>query len=491
MGTIFEIPDKELLSSITSTLPCRERQIQALTTLVSQINGASPRNVILYGLEATGKTVITKEVLKQLSIHFSSSTSSDDTNDLKDIFCYAFINSEECIGTRHLFEQIIGSISKALNCQPSTGLLANMSDLVTQTQQLFESWEARKNIEKRFVLVIDGIDKQINPLPQTFPAALARVADIVPNLTIIFITTCPRPSFLHLSGIPHIYFPSYSRSEILTIILHTKPVPSLCTQEDTLQTWTRFTTAVYDSLSKNSGRDIRSFRALCLRMWPHFIRPVLSEELKLNPFSRLLVTNRALFRNESVLVHEISSSRVKTPPNTQVQKYTDIANLLPNFSRLLLIASYLASFSSSRNDAIFFMKASIAKRRKKGGGTALISSRSNISKSRMIPRKLLGAQNFALERMLAIFHAICAESEMGNEGGSIYKEHQILAINGNADLQMSIATLVSLQLLTRVGNQNSLDVLDASTRYRVTIGWDMARIVARSVGVEIENFLND
>ncbi|TQS36764.1 hypothetical protein Golomagni_02778 [Golovinomyces magnicellulatus] len=491
MGSFFELPDEKLLSPITSILPCRERQIEALISLVSQINGALPRNIILYGLEATGKTVITKEVLKQLSIHFSCPTTSEDTKNTKDIFRYALINSEECIGTKHLFEQIIGSISKALNSQPSTGLLANMSDLVTQTQQLFESWEARKNTDKRFVLVIDGIDKQINSLPQTFPAALARVADIVSNLTIIFITTCPRPSFLHLSGIPHIYFPSYSRSEILTIILQTKPVPSLCTQEDTLQTWTRFTTAVYDSLSKNSGRDICSFRALCLRMWPHFIRPVLSEELKLNPFSRLLVANRALFRNESVLVHKISSCKGKTPPNTQVQKYTDIANLLPKISRLLLIASYLASFSSSRNDAIFFMKTSIAKRRRKGGGTVLTSSRSKISKSRMIPRKLLGAQNFALERMLAIFHAICPDSELRNEGGSSNKEHQNLAINGSADLQMSIATLVSLQLLTRVGNQNSLDVLDAGTRYRVTIGWDMARILARSVGVEIENYLND
>ncbi|KHJ33510.1 putative origin recognition complex subunit orc5 [Erysiphe necator] len=521
MNSALEIPSTNL-SNVSSLFPCRERQIQALKTLIS-INGASNRNIIVHGLAATGKTVITKAILEEVARFYQSgcdrdeSTSSVKSDNSKydnipqDIFSYAFVNNEECIDVRQLFEHTIGSICHALNVENNnSGLLANISDFLVQIQKLLESWVGdRKNVymEKRFILVLDGIDKQIRNgfFPQSLPAALTRIGDFVPNLTIVYITTYPRTSFLNFPGIPCIFFQSYTKSELLKIILLTKPIPPLSSPEDTFQIWSRFTSSVYDSLSKHSGRDLLSFRTLCLRLWPVFIHPILSDEIDVNSFSRLMVVNRSLFQNDYVLVHDIisPSSKVNNQTNeitaiiNQKSQHTSIADLLPTYSRLLLIACYIASFSPVRNDTVTFTKSSTAKRRRKGYGLASTSSASGVVKSRKIPRKLLGAQGFVLERMLAIFHALCADSDfiVESDEKNFLNNHEAihsqLVINGNANVQTAIATLVSLRLLTRTGNPNISDILDASIKYRVTIGWDMVRSLARSVGIEIENYLGD
>lgn len=131
------------------------------------------------------------------------------------------------------------------------------------------------------------------------------------------------------------------------------------------------------------------------------------------------------------------------------------------------------------------MKAAAAKRRKKGGGTAL--TRTGISKHRKISRKLLGAQAFVLERMLAIFHAIMEDADPTGRHvkGRDYKREVV----GSADVQMAIATLASLRLLIKMGPSNAADTLDGGAKYRVAVGWEVIRGVARSVGVEAEDYL--
>jgi origin recognition complex subunit 5 len=84
--------------------------------------------------------------------------------------------------------------------------------------------------------------------------------------------------------------------------------------------------------------------------------------------------------------------------------------------------------------------------------------------------------------MLAIFHAIKEEGKGGKGRG---------LVNGSADIQMAIATLASLRLLVRVGSAGGGDALDGGCRYRVAVGWEVVRGVARSVGVEVEDYLAD
>jgi len=75
-----------------------------------------------------------------------------------------------------------------------------------------------------------------------------------------------------------------------------------------------------------------------------------------------------------------------------------------------------------------------------------------------------------LERLLAIFHAILP--------------HPVVS---TADLMTQIATLASLRLLVRTSV--AADALEAQTKWRVNVGWDYVRNVARGVGFDVESYL--
>jgi origin recognition complex subunit 5 len=316
----------------------------------------------------------------------------------------------------------------------------------------------------------------------------------IPSITCVFIVTAPRPNFLHSPGTPHIHFSGYNKNELLQILSSIEPTPQLPGgPKETKDVWTRFCPAVWDSLSKHSGRDIVSFRSVCLRLWPKFVAPVLDGSQAATPFSRLLVANRSLFQNDNVLIPSIvfgaSNRPATTTASAQTQtngKLEGIGTQLPYHSRLLLVAAYLASFNPPRTDQLFFMKSAAAKRRKKGGGTALPKGRPGATKYRKISRKLLGPQAFVLERMLAIFHAIKEDADDREKFGT---GREVTA--GAADIQMAIATLASLRLLVKIGAANAADALDGGSRYRVAVGWEVVRGIARSVGLEAEDYLAD
>lgn len=87
--------------------------------------------------------------------------------------------------------------------------------------------------------------------------------------------------------------------------------------------------------------------------------------------------------------------------------------------------------------------------------------------------------------MLAIFHCIKDDADSRGKwrGGG--------EVSGSADIQMAIATLASLRLLVKMGAQNAGDAIEGGCRYRVAVGWEVVRGVARSVGVEAEDYLAD
>ncbi len=421
------------------------------------------------------------------------------------------MKSAECIGGRHLLEQIVGAASKALQWNGTVGRCENISQLVVQLGALLENWTAQRAepAKRRLVLVFDGIDKQ-RDAPVTLLPALARLGDVVsrlpisvsksvthvfqiPLITSVFIVTTPRPNFLHSPGSPQIHFPTYNKDELLRIVSTHEPQPQLPGgAKETKDLWTRFCSATWDSLSKHSGRDLVSFRSLCLRIWPKFIAPILDGSQPVNPFSRLLVANRSLFQNDDVLVPRImsgtsgkvTSGGSSTQPQENGKHHHGIGTQLPYYSRLLLVAAYLASFNPPRSDQLFFMKSAAAKRRKKGGGTALSRGRTGVTKHRKIPRKLLGPQAFVLERMLAIFHAI---KEDADGRGRLGTGRDLTA--GAADIQLAVATLASLRLLVKMGAANGGDTLDCGTKYKVAVGWEVVRGIARSVGIEAEDYV--
>ncbi|KAG9242183.1 origin recognition complex subunit 5 C-terminus-domain-containing protein [Calycina marina] len=469
---MLSLPNELLLSTINSAFPCRQQIIRSLAILLSL---KTSKNIVLYGSNATGKSAIAKAVLGLLS----KSLPNQGTT-----LRHAIIRTAECITPRHLVEKTVRAVAdvvgyKASNRCESTSQMVNELEKMAFWMQSQHSYPS-----SRLVLAFDGIDRQ--SMHTAALPALAKLAELIPGVTCVFIVTNAMNGFLHAPGVPHIHFPSYTKAELQQILSHIVPTPQLSGGEgETKDVWFRFCGIVWDSLSKHSSADLVSMRSLCFRLWPRFIRPILDGTHTAKEFSKVMVVSKYLFQDEAALVPSIVSE-AKIPIGTDVPRTMPhgIASQLPYYSRLLLVAAYFASHNKPATDQLFFMKGAAPKRRKKGGGTA--KTRTSISNHRKISRKLLGPQAFIMERMLAIFSAILADAD---GRGKYAKGRAFGDVAGSSDVQMAIATLMSLRLIIKTSNSG--DVLEGTSKYRVAVNWDVIRAVARSVGVEPEDYLEE
>ncbi|KAF8430040.1 origin recognition complex subunit 5 C-terminus-domain-containing protein [Tirmania nivea] len=486
-----------LITSIDSKYPCRTLQLRQLSALLNP-DLPSPSSIILYGLEATGKSLLTKALLD----------ASETT--------YSWVACHECITARHLTERIASQVKDAVQEKDGVELekdvlgmrAENVNALAVVLGKILgiRGKEEEGGVERKHVLVLDRIDRQREAMPILL-AGLARLGEFIPSLTAVFILSAPSPRLLSTSSIPHIHFPPYTKEELIHILsltplrLNIPPSrpPSRSPSPDTLAAndqadlaedlfvYTRFLGTVWESLAKSTSRNILQFKSIADKMWDEFVEPIRSGEYGTRNFSQLYVRQRDMFRVERHILDEVVPSNTTTTTTTTSSGITAATTSsaaaaitsqdmmakathdLPYYSKLLLLASYLASYNPSRLDVQFFTKASDKRKRRRGGG-AIGAGGGRKSQVRKIQRRLLGPQPFLLERMLAIFHAIVPDP-----------------VASSVDLQTQIATLTSLRLLVRASASG--DPLEAGGKWRVNVGWEYVRGLARSVKFEVEGFL--
>ncbi|KAI0389692.1 origin recognition complex subunit Orc5 [Xylariaceae sp. FL0594] len=541
MASLFRLPD-DLLASLFLNFPCRETQINTLATLIHP-SLAPCRKIVVHGTEATGKSAVVDGLLQAL--HSSSEEGLD----------YAIVKSAECITARHLFERTVSLVHDARineaadanrpgRCETLAALTAELTKMLK-----YPAVEGRDNGERthplessrrgertrRFVLVFDSIDRQ-RDAPHMLLPGLARLSEIIPNLTTVFIVTTPSsPTNMRLppSSAPHVHFSAYTKSEYLSI-LSRDPLPlpfnptlsNNTTATDTTQElWTRFAAAVHDSLGRPAARTLPRLRRACEALWPRFVAPIASGTHKPTEFSRLLVAARRHFQDEGAVEPGIQWANNKhilpTPTPTAVKNQnnnTDLSSLLPPTARRLLIAAYLASHNAPRHDvSLFSTWHDTSKRRRHrgtattgGSGSGMRGGKRSSSRHRRIARKLLGPGVFVLERMVAIYVALRGEwddiNNNTNNNTNTNTNGRATSVKPyagvDADVAMAIATLASLRLLVRVGGGAGTSVglgggggggggadLDRGGKWRVNVSWDIIRAVGRSMGIEVEEWL--
>lgn len=307
----------------------------------------------------------------------------------------------------------------------------------------------------------------------------------------MFIVTSPPAGYLRTSFTPHLHFPSYTKSEFVTILTASPPptIPNT-TPEETAELWTRFVAYVHDTVARAAARTLPAIRHACAALWPRFTVPIVAGTHGPREFSKLFVAVRLHFQDDRVLDPGIvsvpaSTNTIAAAPKAAPSSTTDLATLLPTTARLLLLAAYLASHNATRHDLTLFSTHHHGRRRRRGGlsVSGIPGRRGSRSKHRKIARKLLGAHAFVLERMMAIFTAVRGEWE---DRDGVAAEQEV----DGADIGMAMATLASLRLLVRVGGtQTGGDPMDRGGKWRVNVGWEVVRGLGRSMGVEVEEWL--
>ena len=185
--SLFSLPT-ELLTTLAESFPCRGPQIRTLATLVYP-SAAPVRNLIIHGVEATGKSAITARTLGALHDHDPS------------VLDYAVVRSAECVTARHLYERTVGAVADAvadhLDARP-VARCETLAALAVELGRLLERYDGqgtrdededgdddgnrKRKTRRRFVLVFDGIDRQREAPPTLLPA-LARLSEMVkPNV---------------------------------------------------------------------------------------------------------------------------------------------------------------------------------------------------------------------------------------------------------------------------------------------------------------------
>jgi origin recognition complex subunit 5 len=131
----------------------------------------------LYGLEATGKTSVIKAFLEALTALPASTAPNGHSEDstAEDILQFTIVKCAECITGRHLLEQTVGAVAKAVGWTGTVGRCENLAQFVIELGRLLND---QVPVMRRFVLVFDGIDNQREPQPTLLPA-LARLGELV------------------------------------------------------------------------------------------------------------------------------------------------------------------------------------------------------------------------------------------------------------------------------------------------------------------------
>uniref|UniRef100_A0A093V5Q3 Origin recognition complex subunit 5 n=1 Tax=Talaromyces marneffei PM1 TaxID=1077442 RepID=A0A093V5Q3_TALMA len=330
----------------------------------------SPSTIVLYGISATCKSTLVSAVLDSLPAR------------------HAIIRCVECITSRHLLQKILLETLHSFGMQDhwekfGKGRCEHVSTLLIHLGDIFAAARNSKKSDgevggEKFVLVLDGIDRQ-RDASQMLLAALARLGEMIPSLTVVLImNTTPRPLFLQSAGVAHINFPPYTRKEAITIVTaaglpkvdvlpddYNSKISSTTSMEGI---YAQFVATVYDSLVGPTAGTIPSFRSICEKLWPRFLQPMQNGEVSGEgwDFTRLLLRNRAMFKiqGESMLVHHIVSAPEgtnKEDPKTKKRKLNSLTSTpklpsLPYFPTLVLTSAYVASHTPQRLDTIFFSK---------------------------------------------------------------------------------------------------------------------------------------
>ncbi|KAJ2984271.1 hypothetical protein NQ176_g110 [Zarea fungicola] len=221
----------------------------------------SCRNLVVHGAEATGKSTIIEALLERLS------EQNQDANHEAPILNYARVDAAQCITARQLYERIVSTVAASLKLQDFA--LKRCETLAQLTVSLGEMLKDTAHDPRwRFALVLDSIDRQRDS-PAALLPALARLSEMIPCLTCVFIVTSPPAGFLRSAGSANLHFPPYTKQEYVRILALSPPEPVKgTTQQETVDLWARFCAAVHDSLIRAASRTLPSFKDCCSRVIP-------------------------------------------------------------------------------------------------------------------------------------------------------------------------------------------------------------------------------
>ncbi|KAG4090746.1 origin recognition complex subunit 5-like protein [Neocallimastix lanati (nom. inval.)] len=445
----MEIQDEidEQFELLKINYPGRELQITRLQNLIGDIHQIVPSSIFIFGDSATGKTSIVRAIFSKYKKYAS------------------FINCINCYTPRLLFEHCLNKLSGYIpgpdNLYSNYAHCETVSEFVHYLVEICSKDENKDDEVIGRYLVFDNAERlrETNPL---LLSALLRVPEITNlNITIILISNIVWEKFRSQTGMLEpilLQFPSYSKNEILNIMIKD------CPKDENKNFYYIFIELLYDVFNKPC-RNLNELRHMAMLLYPKYIEPINEGNATRNDTVKLFKHIEIYFKQalDKLYLRNISSSEWK---NKSLEEYiepsinSDITFELPYYTKFLLIASYLASYNPPRYDLRFFSKSSENKRRKS-------RKQEDVSGNKR-SQQLYGPKVFPMERMLAIFYSIIEDP-----------------IEGTIDINRQIASLLTLKLLIKIGNTDILNQM----KCKCNVNYEFIQYLSKSVHFDITKYL--
>ncbi|KAJ1836576.1 hypothetical protein IWW55_002159 [Coemansia sp. RSA 2706] len=448
-----------LAADLGDRFPGREEQVDQLLTLLGDEHDPAPPCLFAYGPSATGKTAVIRELFAKY-----------DTEGRH----HAYVSGVECFTPRLLFERVLNAwaghvpslesrFANYARCENAVDFVNCVRDLLCDRQ------------DETHYIVIDQAERlrDRGPMLLTLLLRLSELAGA--SISTVLISNVVWDKFRPRHGgapdpIP-VFFSSYTKQQMLAIIERD------CPEDEPPKFFLTFVDAIYEVFHRNCA-DLNELRHLVAMLYPKFVQPVFEGQATRSEFTRLFKLCQPYFSaaSERLYLREISTSEwqkysavasAATAPEDVTRSIYQMAESsegldLPYYTKFLLIAAFLASYNPTRLDAQYFSRAKAPTKRRTKGAAA---QNAQDAKDR---QQLLGPKSFGIERMLAIFYSIIVEP-----------------VDSSVDVQIQIASLVTLRLLTKTSAGDRLDGI----KCKCNVSLESIRAISQSVRFDVERYL--
>lgn len=450
----------------------REREIELLKAFVTPDATGLARHLIVQGYKSGGKTHLVLQHLQSINVK------------------YTLIQCEECITDKLLLQRCLNGIKRDSGIDLSAynqtymykGTAAARVSVLCQRLAYFlhslEQFYKETGYSDRHLLVLDNFDRRCDPSGELLAEFLQmeHFAEL-PNLLVIYIVSGVDPMESATFAIPRIQFAPHSQEQIAAILSNMNLYAA-----DNPHFWRSFaeliTTVHYDFF----GPDLAAYVDLCHRIWPLF-----AERLDQGDVVKIFRDVREEMLSERVLC----DAHVEQYGEVEARLSAPLLDLL-HHSKFILLASYLALYVDPKHDMQLFSRVGGSKRRERKGEKA---------KKEIDPR-LLSAASFDPERVKAILSVIyrneSATLNVTKDYPNLFKdltqreiakkevELANFTMNNTIDLDVQLATLLSLGLLLRSYNTS---LLNSRMRFKCNVSWDVVSGLAEELNFPLHHYL--
>ncbi|EDW75780.1 uncharacterized protein Dwil_GK15120 [Drosophila willistoni] len=466
---------EKICSALEPIFPCRESAINTLAELIGDSREAYPAAIHLFGHSGTGKTALTKAFFKQCQ--------------RQQHVRIAQLNAIECYTTKILLEYVLDALAPSQD-EGDAVRADNMLEFVEKLRQWHDQNDGDGD-SQAFLIAVDNAERLRDMDANVLPVLLRLQQLTSLNLCVVLLSQLPFEKFYNKTGLSEVislHLPQYNKAETQRILstdfAHTRnhyldkfsghhERLEICKEALTEDFYGNYLN-LFLSVFYKACRDVPELRLTARKCFDIYMEPVLDGSVEATDISRLWRHIAGPLRSALTQIYmRIDKHSFEAGDggggssaleDQSVRKLAQSLEL-PYYGKYLLIAAFLASYNSAKQDKRLFVKHHGKQRKRMQTVNAKAKTSDKMSTA-------LGPKSFSIDRLLAIFYAILEEK-----------------VGLTCNLLSQISTLVHLKLLSFVsGEQN---IMDGSARLQCTVGLEFVLYIGKVVGFNVRQYLCD